>query len=167
MRYFVTLGAREFNVDVTPLSGGGYSVAVCGESEPAEVVQVGPALSIRIGGRMFDLVLDGSSPDIRFSSFETAGRATVETEQSRRTVSVRHGGGAGAGHDAVAAPMPGRIVRVLVAAGQEVEAGAPLIVIEAMKMENELRSSRAGTIAEVLVGPGDTVEGGAKLLRYQ
>ncbi len=63
--------------------------------------------------------------------------------------------------------MPGRIVRVLVAPGVDVEAGTPLIVIEAMKMENELRASHAGKIAEIVVRPGDTVEGGAKLLRFE
>ena len=167
MRYFVTLGAREVNVDVTPLPGGGFSVTVDGESTPAEVAPAGRALSIRIGGRVFDLVLEGDGADVRFSSLGSAGRANIESEQSRRGVSVRRGGGAGVAHDVVSAPMPGRIVRILVASGQNVEAGVPLIVIEAMKMENELRSSRSGTIAEIMVGPGDTVEGGAKLLRYR
>src|SRR5882672_10068642 len=147
MRYFVTLGAREINVDVTPLPGGGFSVTVDGESAPAEVAPAGSALSIRIGGRVFDLVLEGAWPEVRFSALGAAGRANIETEQSRRSVSVRRAGGGGVGHDVVSAPMPGRIVRVLVASGQEVEAGMPLIVIEAMKMENELRSSRSGTIA--------------------
>jgi biotin carboxyl carrier protein len=63
--------------------------------------------------------------------------------------------------------MPGRIVRLLVAAGAQVEAGAPLVVIEAMKMENELRASHGGKIAEILVRPGDAVEGGARLIRLE
>ena len=61
--------------------------------------------------------------------------------------------------------MPGRVVRVLVAKDDVVTTGQPLVVIEAMKMENELRSKRDGKIVEVLVAAGATVEGGAKLLR--
>jgi biotin carboxyl carrier protein len=61
--------------------------------------------------------------------------------------------------------MPGRIVRVLVAKGDEVQTGQPLVVIEAMKMENELKSKRAGKVVEVLVTQGAAVEGNAKLLR--
>ena len=63
--------------------------------------------------------------------------------------------------------MPGRVVRVLVARGDEVAAGAPLIVIEAMKMENELRASFAARVSEVRVVAGDTVEGGAELIRLE
>jgi biotin carboxyl carrier protein len=59
--------------------------------------------------------------------------------------------------------MPGKIVRVLVKAGQAVKAGEGLIVIEAMKMENELRSARAGTVKEISVREGTAVEGGAQL----
>jgi biotin carboxyl carrier protein len=95
------------------------------------------------------------------------GSATIENERTRTDTARRGGKSSRAGQDFVVAPMPGRIVRVLVAAGAEVEAGAPLLVIEAMKMENELRASHAGKIAEVVVRPGDAVEGGAKLIRFE
>jgi biotin carboxyl carrier protein len=63
----------------------------------------------------------------------------------------------------VKAPMPGRVVRVLVEAGQEVEEGQALVVIEAMKMQNELKSPKAGRVARVAVGVGDTVGAGEVL----
>jgi biotin carboxyl carrier protein len=63
--------------------------------------------------------------------------------------------------------MPGRIVRVLVSPGDSVESGASLVVIEAMKMENELHALHAARVATVLVKPGDTVEGGAKLISFE
>jgi len=62
------------------------------------------------------------------------------------------------------APMPGKIVRVLIEAGQEVSAGQGLIVMEAMKMENELRSPRAGRVRELSVREGQAVETGTLLL---
>jgi biotin carboxyl carrier protein len=60
--------------------------------------------------------------------------------------------------------MPGRIVRVLVTAGDEVAAGQPLVVVEAMKMENELRSPKAGRVREVSVGEGMSIEAGRLLV---
>ncbi len=65
----------------------------------------------------------------------------------------------------VATQMPGRVVRVMVAVGEAVKKGQPLIVVEAMKMENELKSPIDGTIGEIYVASGGTVESGAKLLR--
>jgi len=56
--------------------------------------------------------------------------------------------------------MPGKVVRVLVAEGAEVEAGAGILVVEAMKMQNELKSPRAGVVISVGVAPGDTVNAG-------
>jgi len=63
--------------------------------------------------------------------------------------------------------MPGRVVKVHVAAGDVVTVGQPLLVIEAMKMENELKAKLAGTIAEVFVGAGTAVEANAKLLSFE
>jgi biotin carboxyl carrier protein len=70
----------------------------------------------------------------------------------------------GGGDRVVKSPMPGRVVKVLVAKGDSVEVGRGLVVLEAMKMENEVRAKVAGTVAEVHVAPGATVEGSAKLV---
>ena len=63
----------------------------------------------------------------------------------------------------IIAPMPGKVVRVLVEAGQEVEAGVGLVVVEAMKMQNEMKSPRAGKVISITVSAGDTVEAGTLL----
>ena len=67
----------------------------------------------------------------------------------------------------VRAPMPGKIVRVDVEPGQEVEEGAPLVVMEAMKMELSIKAERDGTIAEVAASAGDTVEADALLIALE
>jgi biotin carboxyl carrier protein len=77
------------------------------------------------------------------------------------------GAAGGTGPQQITAPMPGKIVRVLVAAGDVVAARQPLVVVEAMKMENELRAGRAGTIAEVHAREGASVDAGALLLVIQ
>ena len=68
--------------------------------------------------------------------------------------------GAGSGHERIAAPMPGRIVRVLVAQGDDIGADTAVIIVEAMKMENELRSTIAGVVQAIHVAEGDTVDAG-------
>lgn len=75
-------------------------------------------------------------------------------------------GGAGGG-GSVKAPMPGRIVKALVAEGDEVEAGHPIIIVEAMKMENEVLAEGAGIIRRILVSAGDTVDAGAVLIEIE
>jgi biotin carboxyl carrier protein len=87
------------------------------------------------------------------------------THHARRRSGRRDDGAhAGAGPQRVVAPMPGKIVRVLVRAGDAVASRQPLVVVEAMKMENELRAGRSGTIAEIHAQEGQSVEAGALLV---
>jgi biotin carboxyl carrier protein len=73
----------------------------------------------------------------------------------------------GTGPRSIVSPMPGRIVKVLVKAGERVEANQGLVVVEAMKMENELRAPRAGRVAEVKVVDGMSVDANAVLIRFE
>lgn len=70
----------------------------------------------------------------------------------------------GAGGDGIRAPLAGTVARVLVEEGQEIEAGAVVVILEAMKMETEITAPQAGTVAAVLVGPGTAVQGGQVLV---
>ncbi|HVH73172.1 MAG TPA: acetyl-CoA carboxylase biotin carboxyl carrier protein subunit, partial [Candidatus Dormibacteraeota bacterium] len=76
----------------------------------------------------------------------------------------RHGGAEAEGRQQIAAPMPGKVVRLLVKAGDPVEASQGLLVVEAMKMQNEIRSPKSGTIERVLVAEGQAVNAGEVLL---
>ena len=90
---------------------------------------------------------------------------TVEDERSRHIRLLASAGTAVAGQHAVLkAPMPGLVLRVLVAVGDTVAAGSPLLALEAMKMENELKAAGPGVVTAVLVTPGQAVEKGQKLL---
>jgi biotin carboxyl carrier protein len=97
--------------------------------------------------------IDGVPVEVSINQMRRAGAAAAHS--------------ADGGPQRVTAPMPGKIVRVLVAAGEAVRARQPVAVIEAMKMENELRAGRDGTVAEVLGRQGDSVEAGALLLVIQ
>ena len=86
-------------------------------------------------------------------------RAIVNGRRSRRGAQV-----AAAGVQRILAPMPGKVLRVLVTPGQEVAARQPLVVVEAMKMENELSSPKAGVVKDVAVSAGTSVEAGRLLV---
>lgn len=93
------------------------------------------------------------------------GRIVAVAVNARRTGrGAADAGGAAHGEQRITAPMPGRVVRVLVAAGDIVEARQPIVVVEAMKMENELRSPKAGRVKDVAVAAGTSVEAGRVLV---
>ena len=93
------------------------------------------------------------------------GRIAPVAVNARRTGrGAADAGGAPHGEQRIAAPMPGRVIRVLVAPGDAVEARQPVVVVEAMKMENELRSPKSGVVKEVAVAPGTSVEAGRVLV---
>ena len=93
------------------------------------------------------------------------GRSVTVSVNGRRTGRGSGDGGAAAdGEQTITAPMPGRVVRVLVAPGDQVQARQPVAVVEAMKMENELRSPKAGRVKDVAVTAGCSVEAGRVLV---
>jgi biotin carboxyl carrier protein len=93
-----------------------------------------------------------------------AGRTVPIVVNGRRTRRRAADGGGAHGEQAIAAPMPGRVVRVLVSAGEHVDIRQPVVVVEAMKMENELRSPKAGRVKNVAVNAGMSVEAGRVLV---
>ena len=163
MRYFVTISPQEeLTVDIVHLPTGGTRVEVDGEQLDVDARQADGAWSVRIGNRIVDLRLDGQPPSLQLAASGLRLEARVESERSRATT----GGddGAAAAGDVIA-PMPGRVVKVLVADGDEVAAGTPVIVVEAMKMENELCAAASGTVTEICAEMGHNVDGGAVLVR--
>jgi biotin carboxyl carrier protein len=135
----VRVDGRVLELDLTPAEDGVYSVLL---GTRAREVDVQPAAEEEV----LRVDLDGRS-------FEIA----VLDERRRRRQIVR-GGGHGAGAGDVLAPMPGKVVKVLVGPGDAVRAGQGVAVVEAMKMENELRAPRDGVVRDVRVAAGQTVE---------
>lgn len=115
-------------------------------------------MSLVIEGRQYRCVLDGDGVLIGSRRF------AFEVNDPRSLQGRRGAGGGAAGPRAVKAPMPGRVVRVLVAVGDEVAEQQGVIVIEAMKMQNELKSPKAGKVARAAVAVGDTVGAGDVLV---
>lgn len=166
MLYFVTIDGEERSVDVERRPNGEYSVRIVRDGREVEVaseVAEGDALWVRLDGKVFDMAVGGSVPELDVTASGRRALVQVESERSRATGALdSKGGGGGAG--TIKSPMPGKVVKLLVAEGDTVEVGAPVVVVEAMKMENELCAESAGSVKKVFVAPGDAVEGGAKLV---
>ena len=166
MRYHVLLGANataECEVDLVDLPSGTLEAHIAGRRIEIDLVPVGKHFSIRVGGQVVDLAMYGTLPELDVTVSGYRSRMRVESERMR---SVGRLGAAGASHGekVIRSPMPGRVVKVLVAKGDAVLPGQGLVVLEAMKMENEVRARAAGTVAVVHVAAGTAVEGSAVLV---
>jgi biotin carboxyl carrier protein len=176
MRYEVEVGGRLRQVSVVR-TGDGFAITLDGQTRRVDAV--------RIDAHTLSLVVDGVWPDATASgqhSYEVtvtpdpAGALSVRVgaESVGVTLNGRRRWGrkdeartGGSGPQRLSAPMPGKVVRVLVKPGDVVQARQPVVVVEAMKMENELRAGRDGTVAEVHAREGSSVEAGALLLVIQ
>lgn len=167
MRYYVSLkpdpAATPAAIDVVELPSGALRVSIDGRPVEVDVVPLGGSLSVRVDGKVVDLTTEGAPPDIGAVASGHRSYVRVESERMRSAAQAKKGTATG-GEKVIKSPMPGRVVKILIAKGDAVEAGQGLMVLEAMKMENEVRARIAGTVAELHVAAGATVEGNAKLV---
>ena len=163
MRYTAIADGDERSVEVTP-TGHGYRVSVGGEVLDVDAVHLqGLALSLVVGTRSYRCDIDpGRDGGVAVLVNDHLHRLEILDERRLR---MRRASGKFSleGPQRVDAPMPGKVVRVLVKPGDEVQEGQGLVVVEAMKMENELKSPKAGKVTELHAVEGAAVEAGAKL----
>ena len=160
MIFDLASGDKAWRVEVRA-RGGGYRLLVDGREVEVDVRDAGRGfLNLLVDGHSWDTGL--LRTEAGFSVVLAGHVVPVAVAEGARGVAAAAARGA-SGPLRITAPMPGKIVRVLAQAGDEVGASAGLIVMEAMKMENELRAPRAGRLREVLVREGQAVESGALL----
>ena len=168
MRTFVALpgsssSAERVVDDVGSTTASELRVRVGDRAVAVEVFEQGGRTTYVVDGKVVDLVNDGAGNER--SVIACGVRASVKVETERERLEARAGGGAaGSAEKLVKAPMPGRVVKVLVEVGHEVVAGQALLVVEAMKMENEVKAKGPGVVQTVHVAVGATVEANAKLV---
>ncbi len=145
--WHVRIGDTEYRVDAAPVAGTARTLRVDGRQFEVDVAHRG-------GGR-----------------YEVSRSGWVEELNVQDPLSYlarqTHARGAAQGPQTVSAYMPGRVVAVLVEEGSAVSAGAGVVVLEAMKMENEIQAERDGTVRRILVGLGEAVEGGDPLFEIE
>lgn len=162
MKFIARHDGKEVEVEVER-HGGGYRVRIGDRWIEADLIDAGGFVrSLRLqDGTQFSLLhhREGTLHEI------TLGSSTINVEiidplahRRRRGEDDMSAGGV------VKALMPGRVVRVLVSRGDSVQRGAGLLILEAMKMENEIQAPVDGMVDEIFVTTGDTVEGGADLV---
>jgi len=132
-------------------------------------IEGSPVRMVKIGDQVYRVVVEKREGRGRYFLWVDGYRFDAEALDERRR-SLRDLSGANAGPSGpapIVAPMPGLVVRINVAPGDTVEAGQGVVVMEAMKMENELRATAAGTVRSVEVGPGTAVEKGTLLVSLE
>lgn len=161
MRYAVTVGEQTFDIEVD-----GDAVRIDGKETPASLVGI-PSTPLRqlvLGSRSRTLAVlrEGETWLVQWAGERVA--VTVLDERSRRLQAMAAKHGSSGGGAVVRAPMPGLVLRVEVEVGQHVTAGTGLLVLEAMKMENEIAAPTAGVVTGIRVGAGEAVEKGVALV---
>jgi acetyl-CoA/propionyl-CoA carboxylase biotin carboxyl carrier protein len=147
-----------------PAFAAGETCAGLVEGElAAQLAPAGPAAapSAPAIARRIEVELDGRRHEVRVLEPVVAELAA---ERARRSERRARGRQAGAGGDAIASPMQGTVLRVEVSEGDPVESGKVLVIVEAMKMENEIAADRPGVVSDLRVAPGDAVRSGQVLL---
>ena len=168
-KYQLRVGEREAEVDVEEKEGGAFHLRLNGVSFPASLERIGESArySIIVGNRPYDFFAEETPHGYHI----VIGSQTYAVTTRRGRAPLAPPGGlqaaaapALAGEWVLTSPMSGVVQELHVSPGDEVQAGAVVVVIEAMKMQNELRARHAGTVKAVYVSVGQRVEQGAPLL---
>jgi biotin carboxyl carrier protein len=164
MPYFASSGGREHRLDVRQ-GREGLCVRLDDREFQVDLLRVDPALySLLIGGRSYEIdVLDTEEALVVLVNGQPF-RVEMQDEQERRLRAAAGKGDTRVAKRVVTAPMPGKVIKLLVKPGDPVSLGDGVIVVEAMKMENELKAPSAGTVKEIRVEEGKAVSGGDVLV---
>lgn len=157
MIYDVTIGDKKVRLELDRLEGR-WACRLDGRAVEADAVTVRPdVLSLRIGNRSFEVKRDRVAGGMQISVGSDRFTAEVRDPRSLRG---RARAADESGPKKLTAPMPGKVVRILVEAGSEIEAGAGILVVEAMKMQNEVKSPKKGIVQKIMVAAGAAVNAG-------
>jgi biotin carboxyl carrier protein len=167
MRYEVRLASSNSGAKTRVIElerdASGWHVTLDGRPLAVDAVEIAPkTISILLDGRSFEISVT-PTPDGKLELQTGAQEFTAEVIDPRAWSGRRHGSVEAEGRQQILAPMPGKVVRLLVREGDHVEAGQGLLVVEAMKMQNEIRSPKGGTVERVLAQEGQPVNAGEVL----
>jgi pyruvate carboxylase subunit B len=167
MKYIVELDGERKMVSLEP-EGVAYEGGASRQAELSDI-EGSPIRMLKIGTMVYRVVVQKRQGRGRYTLWIDGYRFEAEAldERTRAIRDVSAASAGPVGPAPVRAPMPGLIVRVSVKVGDTVQAGQGIVVMEAMKMENELRATAAGTVKSVEVAPGTAVEKGALLVALE
>ena len=158
MRYEVNIDGRSFRLELEQ-SDGGWQCRLDGKEIGIDAVLASPnVISVLIDGKAYEIKREQTATDMHL--WVGNGRYSAELRDPRSLQAQRAKTGAAEGTKRLVAPMPGKIVRVLVLQDSEVQVGQGVVVMEAMKMQNEIKSPKKGKLQRVMVHEGDSVNAG-------
>ena len=165
MHYVAIVAGEERQIEITEVAPERYQLLVDGRRIEVDAQEVSDStLSLIVGEQAYNIEFESAGD--RSHNLLVRGHVVQVEVLDLRRMRLRRAQEAAAGPDgpvSITAPMPGKVVAVLVTEGQQVEAGQGVVVVEAMKMENELRAPRAGTIRNLKAEVGAAVDSGAAL----
>jgi biotin carboxyl carrier protein len=161
VKYFATIGENEYEVEITD-----GQITIDGELVMVDLEPIRePALySVLFDGHSYELLIEADRFNYAVTLRGEQYQVQVEDERTRKLTAGRKAPSLPDGELAVKAPIPGLVVKVLAAEGDEVAEDQALLILEAMKMENEIRSPRAGKVKKVDVLPGQRIEQNAVMI---
>jgi biotin carboxyl carrier protein len=164
MAFIAKLGDQTYTVEIEETGRSVYRVSVDGNEFVVDGKKTGRTnYSLIVDNRSFEIEVDNTDDEYRVLVDGRNYRIHLVDERRMRVGGAQSGVEL-EGRQLISVPMPGKVVAVLVSEGDTVEKGQGLVIVEAMKMENEVRSPIAGTVREIKVSAGETVEGGALLM---
>jgi biotin carboxyl carrier protein len=156
MKYITTLDGKEYNIEIVDehhISIDGHVQEVDFESVSGE-----PVYSLIIDGKSYESYVYEAEEGLQVLMRGRLYNLTVEDEREKRLRAAAGSGMTEAGEFNLKAPMPGLVAALLVTEGQKVEKGQVILILESMKMQNELKTPKAGTIGRIRVKQGESVE---------
>ena len=159
MKYEIRISGKSRTVELNR-DGARWQIQLDGATTDADAIEIAPGI--------FSILLNGESHEIRVAP-NPDGSLTIqdgphefkaEVSDPRAWRGRKHGAVEAEGRQRIVAPMPGKVIRLLVKAGDKVEAGQGLLVVEAMKMQNEVKSPKTGTVEKLLAKESQPVNAG-------
>ncbi len=164
MGYIAVHDDKEYKIDINNIVENKFAVELNGKKIEVDLIHSEHSLySLLINGKSYEVNLNNKNGDCSIHINGEHYHISIVNEKKKSKIK-KTGFDDTAGKQVINASMPGKVIKVLIKEGDDVEDGQGLIVLEAMKMENEIEAPRKGKITSILVNEGDTVEGGVKLL---
>lgn len=161
MKYYARIDNQEYEVEID-----GATVLLDGKPINVDLVRSGATelYSVLLDGHSYEMLVNADRFNYQIGVRGVQLQVQVEDERARRLNRARRLPTLPEGELAITAPIPGLVVRILVKEGDAIEEGQPVVLLEAMKMENELRAVRGGVVKSVLAAAGQRVEQNAPLI---
>lgn len=156
MKYVATIGEQSYEIDIN--AAGQITVDGVAQELDFQSIADQPVYSMLLNGESFEASVYSSERALEVLLRGHHFKVVVEDERQKRLREASGGGQLEEGEFNLVAPMPGLVIAVPVEIGQQVAKGDNLVILESMKMQNELKAPRGGTVGRVRVKPGDSVD---------